>query len=235
MSDFIERPARPDIQPVDLTEHFATAVNDYRECTLWFRALSIHKNMEGAVLYGGALRDIFLGQKPADYDVDAGGYCEVSAASYDPEKGRFISTEGYHTLDLKYVENPKSLEEKALEGDAPINSIAMDVKGRVLAHPKFAEHASKGIYEVRKDLSESETKRAVRRFDRLRERYPDWELHSEDPVRTISIRLKSNYYLPKYQEELSKRIVPVDDNLSQAQKRAERISRKRGALGDLKL
>lgn len=234
MSDFIERPARPDIQPVDLTDHFAAAVKGYDSLKLWFRALSIDKDMEGAVLYGGALRDIYLGHPPRDYDVDAGGYCQVSAASYDPEKGRFISTEGYHTLDLKYVETPKSLQEKALEGDAPINSIAMDTDGRILAHPKFEEHATNGIYEIRDDLSESETKRAIRRFDRLHERYPDWQLRSEDPQKFWRVRFQSAVYGSDYRQKFEEFLKDISekDYLTDAIKRPGNASQRRGPSPD---
>jgi hypothetical protein len=73
-------------------------------------------------------------------------------------------------LDLCISDDPFILEMLAMEGDAPINSIAMNSKGIIMAHPKFEQHARLLTYQ-NIDIKSSEI-RAKNRFSHLRAKIP---------------------------------------------------------------
>ncbi len=157
------------IEAVDLTTAFIKAVGNENYQNLlalinWLKT----KGYEEPVLYGGALRDIYIGQfNPKDYDFEVTGSQHMM--KIDPAFLLDISVRKYKMFSSK-------ADERALRADAPINGIAMNEEGKIFAHPLFEEHASMGIYATRQDLNEKGKKVSRERFFQLRRKYPHWTL-----------------------------------------------------------
>jgi hypothetical protein len=154
---------------------------------------------KNAVLHGGALRDSFLGyeEKIKDRDIwvnfgtppleaPPNHFVDMIATVF-PGAKNIHSTPLEHTsdrthawgkiefdyqgklVDLFMTTVDYNLQSKALESDAPINSIAMNSEGRVLAHPQFKNHARHKIYVPHPQVPES---LAIERFERLCQKIP---------------------------------------------------------------
>ena len=52
----------------------------------------------------------------------------------------------------------------------------MDLHGRVIAHPLFQQHSKGLIYELQKDLTDAQRKKAFRKFFEAQEIYPSLRL-----------------------------------------------------------
>ncbi len=69
-------------------------------------------------------------------------------------------------VDLKVSYTPSDLENAAVYGDAPLNSVAMDASGKIFAHPDFEKHAQEGLYSCR-TLGSKAKRKAYRRYQRF--------------------------------------------------------------------
>lgn len=72
-------------------------------------------------------------------------------------------------IDLFMTTWPYDLASKAMESDAPINSIAMDSSGKIMAHPQFAAHAQNKIYSSHDHI---DVDFAASRYEHLRQKIP---------------------------------------------------------------
>jgi hypothetical protein len=158
----------PDIEPIDITSAFnIKAQDDLAKFSAVLETLE-KLGYKSAVLYGGALRDIYLGGSFRDLDVYATN--PKNRERFLPSCRTILDIEGLET-DVMEGSDFKA-EWIAVCGDAPINSLAMDRSGRILAHPQFQTHAAQQLFEIQ-PMDYHDTARSVRRFKKLQERYPD--------------------------------------------------------------
>ena len=68
-----------------------------------------------------------------------------------------------HAVDLTLIPEDISLEERAMYGDAVVNSIAADRNGNVMSHPHFEEDMEDGTYAIRVK-GEYDQARSMQRF-----------------------------------------------------------------------
>lgn len=164
------------IRAQDITSEFDGARNTlaYREVLARIQSLG----EDNPILYGGALRDLFCGKTPKDLDVSI-HRDDIHAATRSQMK-----INGY-TIDAMLKPEPVNLAEQALSADAPINAIAMNKYGTVLAHPQFIDHARKGIYAIREDLTATHVAYSLLRLHRLQEKHTDWTLQFGDTEKLI--------------------------------------------------
>lgn len=104
-------------------------------------------------------------------------------AEYEIEPGRIIK------IDFALIQNDENnalasknnVKTVAMLGDAPINSIAMNAKGEIWAHPLFREHADKKVFKfLDRDSQQYDKDMVLRnqsdiRFDKLKSQIPDLE------------------------------------------------------------
>ena len=149
-------------------------MEELRKIVNWLES----RGYQNPVLYGGALRDLYIGtHEPKDYDF------EVNACDIEKPKSAMIKLDihrrGNHRSDQ--FESPK---DRALRADAPINAISLGLDGRVYAHPNFLEHVKEKVYAVRADLNRKQYDASLKRFNTLSTKYPDWHL-VEKPLTVI--------------------------------------------------
>lgn len=161
---------------------------------------------EDVTLFGGALRDHYLGRTDAINDYDFFLHFGTSLSEADFSRYRHLEHHRHlETLPGMKVRTGRSkpfrlgrdgkeawtaikfqaddarcdifmtnrryrLEDLAMRGDAPINSIAMNSAGHILCHPLFERHAESMIYQPCAQQLEA---RVWARYDHLRQKYPD--------------------------------------------------------------
>lgn len=180
----------------------------------FLRDFSDYKN---PILHGGALRDIYLGLTPRDYDIFVSEPFETAPPAAlrverrvplvgslslvwetqaakppcfeDDEialRAQRIRTERREfdlagtKVDVNYRSNVQTLNEAASYGDAPINAIAMNESGRIMAHRDFIDHAGQKLYLIGSGLSATQARRTLERAHRIAERLPGLKIVREE-------------------------------------------------------
>jgi hypothetical protein len=128
----------------------------------------------------GSLIDLYDKNKKEDFPKNIAAYLEQTLKGVSDMRISDLSERaGTMAMTLKFQFQGKEVSlsindcgislETSVGGDAPINTIAMDSSGRVMAHPLFEEHIRKKIYEP---FAIIPAERAQQRFDRLKEKIP---------------------------------------------------------------
>jgi hypothetical protein len=170
-------PIEKNVNAVDITEAFTRAVGrtkmeKLKKIVRWLESCG-YKN---PVLYGGALRDLYIGKlSPKDYDFEVNA-CDIATPLLD-----------FVTLDIHHRGNCRSRQNehpglRALRADAPINAVSLGTNGRIYAHPDFLEHTDDKVYAIREDLNSIRYNASLKRFDRILKKYPDMILSQDCTV-----------------------------------------------------
>lgn len=176
-------PIEQHAQTIDLTDQFIKAVGreKYEEARKILQWLE-DQGYQDAVLYGGALRDLYIGQlEPKDYDFEVSNVIirESDLAEVLREEIIISGENRSIILDIssrKEERLSETIEIRALRSDAPINGIAMGRDGIIHAHEHFQKHSEEGIYALRSDLSSTKRMRSMSRFNHFLEKYPNLTL-----------------------------------------------------------
>ena len=155
---------------VDITADFIRAVGEkkYEKLKKILRYLR-NKNATNPILYGEALRDLYLGQHvPDTYHFRTDKKIEVSS---------FARNHLTYVFSIRGTTRGKDiLRREPLIASVPINGIAMNLLGTVVAHPLFQGHAKGLIYKPSDDLTKAQRDEAFKRFFAAAEIYPDLKL-----------------------------------------------------------
>lgn len=163
------------------------------------------------IVFGGFLRDNYLGQLYRDIDVIVScprlGQEQVSRMFEQVGFSNAVRSKGIYfgdwagqswsgdfnhpeyeriPMDIKVTRRPMTVRETVQYGDAPINRIAAGALGQefhVMADPQFEADAMDGVYNILRDHDRAEVKSSERRFRDLRQRMPGLQLFHDGVCR----------------------------------------------------
>jgi len=195
-----ENPIEKDTETLDFTDSFINAVGKDKYDSL-FKIMTwlSQKGYQKPVLFGGALRDLYIGERfPKDYDVEVSRLRFQNGSETDRIVQRLGSGNTSLLLDLtnRFKDNFRhKTQVRVLRSDAPISAIAMNETGKILAHPRFEADASNKIFRIREDLDAPLQSQSITRFFKLRAVYPDLTLDEATNARhpQIEASLQKRY------------------------------------------